>query len=173
MHLKTWSGRAALLLMLVLTACNKPQAYLADPREDLKGLGSKVYSVELNTADVQAIKTVFLTGIMGEISSPPSDEKYGNAKILDQDATSFRLRATRKHVVWGMPPPDLEVRFFIEKIPGQPDHMRANAYLVAIQNPGPDEVRYSLAGVGMMDESVADRFVRDFFPIAKQKLETK
>jgi hypothetical protein len=173
MHLKIWARGTLVLLAAILLGCAAPQPYLADPREDLKGLKSKVYSVELNNTDVLAIKKVFLEGILSEIGAPPTDEKYGDAKMLDQSDTSFRLRAVRKHVVWAMPPPDLEVRFFIETIPDRPALRRANAYLVAIQNPGPGEARYSLQGVGMMDESVADRFVRDFFPKAKQQLDTK
>ncbi len=173
MHLRVWSNRAALLLALVLVACAKPQPYLADPREDLKGLGSKVYSVDVNNTDDSAIKKVFLDGIMGEIGGAPSSEKYGNAKLLDQDSTSFRLRAVRTQAVWTGPPNDLEVRVFIENIPGQPTRKRVNAYLVAIQNPGPGEARYSFENAGMVGQDIADKFVSDFFPVAKQKLDAR
>lgn len=156
-------------LLATLAACVttglKPGEMPSMSREEATKLQAPVYSVDIAANNGPAAKKALRDAFMRIYNNTPTDTRYGNPRIIEETERGFRIRSNRAAATIGVrQPPDIEIVFFLEEIPGQPAQARANTYFVAIQNPGADERRFSYANVGAMSEDGNKRIMDHILP---------
>ncbi len=168
------NAATAVILAATLVACvttgQKPGDLPPMSRLEATTLKAPIYSVDIAAANGAAAKKALSDAFMKIYDNTPTDTRYGNPRIIEDTDRGFRIRSNRAPgSVSAVQPPDVEIVFFLEEIPGQPAQLRANTYFVAIQNPGNDERRFSYDNVALMNEDGNKRMMDQILPRMQQQ----
>jgi hypothetical protein len=162
-------GLAALLAACVTTGL-KPGDTPPMSRAKATALKAPIYGVDIAAANGPAAKKALSDAFMKIYNNTPTDTRYGNPRVIEENDRGFRIRSNRATASVGtVQPPDIEIVFFLEEIPGQPAQVKANTYFVAIQNPGNDELRFSYDNIGFMNEDNNKRMMDQILPQVQQQ----
>lgn len=174
MHQRMKAAIVVIGLATALAACVstglKPGDIPPMSRAEATALKAPIYSIDIAASNGPAAKRALSAAFMKLYDNTPTDTRYGNPRIIEDTERGFRLRSNRAGAsISAIQPPDIEIAFFLEDIPGQPTQVKASTYFVAIQDPGRDERRFSYDNVGMMNEDNNKRIMDHLLPQVQQQ----